>query len=352
MSNRDFSESAKLIAIAKSMRDYHREMRCAICHKIIPTVDQCVFDPIVPFERGGEPTEENCQVICADCSREKAKKGWDNFSHDAAPKPSVASPDEVTKEAFDQAVADYIARNHVIRVIDFMRINSPLPSFEYVTKYYGDFNTLKRVFENKDLPTTWNREKIKAALQKYAEEHGNFGIPDLTNNNKLPSLKFILQYYPEYKTLAEFKQAELGLGRVENLETYKNAYVTEEDIEKAVDEYFGGKERTVGSMKEFFETFPYSYSTIYKRFGSIAAFTEKCHITVGRKRKASYTKQEIDDAVQKWIQEGKGIPFHRDLGRGVLPSVSAIQNHYKNWKDPFVYFQRLEDEKNANDPST
>ncbi len=328
MHNCEFPESAKLVAIAKSKNACSPEVHCAICGKSIPSADQYHFVPIVPFAQGGEPTEDNCQVICESCSLERSERPPD---------------DELTKEEFDQAIADFIERNHTINHIDFVRIDSPLPSMTYVNKYYGDFKTMKRAFKSMDLPSTWDRDTIREALERYVAEHGNFSNLDLKLANRLPCLSAILRAFPEYKTLSELKS---GLGLVKDADAYANAYVSEADITRAVENYFGDNERTVGSMKEFFETFPYSSATIRKRFGSRAAFIEKYNITVGRTRKI-YSKQDVDDAVQKWVQEGKGIPRYVDLGKGVLPSGCAIMKFYEHWKDPFIQYQKMLDEGKA-----
>ena len=48
---------------------------------------------------------------------------------------------------------------------DFTREYNNLPSYHYVTKYYGDLNTLKQAFNIKE-KIIWNRETIKEALEK------------------------------------------------------------------------------------------------------------------------------------------------------------------------------------------
>lgn len=110
----------------------------------------------------------------------------------------------------------------------------------------------------------------------------------------------------------------------------KNDFISEAEIENAVKKFFGEKERVIISMKEFFETFPYSPATIYKRFGSLAAFCQKHNILVQQSKKAKYTKQEVDDAVAKWVKAGKEIPAAKELSKLGLPSMSVILKYYED----------------------
>ena len=110
-----------------------------------------------------------------------------------------------------------------------------------------------------------------------------------------------------------------------------------------MNQFFGEKERVVGSMKEFFKSFPYSPSTIHKRFGSFAVFCKKHNISVRQSKKAKYTKHEVDDAIAKWVKAGKEIPAAKELSRLGLPSMSVILKYYENWKEPFVLYRKLYD---------
>ena len=258
--------------------------------------------------------------------------------------------DGMTKEAFDQIILDFINRKGDIHKVDFGREYNHLPSIHFVKKYYGDLRTLKSAFGVEDLSANWDRETIRTTLETYAEEHGDILQKDLTKKNKLPSLPCILSYFPEYKNFTDIKKNMLGLAvrpnwdyqsvlkagkdyvvkhgkitesslRAENnlptskivynffgsLSAYqqavgsqisqKNDFISETEIENAVNQYFGDDERVVDSMKQFFESFPYSPSTIHKRFGSFPVFCQKFSISVKQSKKAKYTKQEVDDAV-------------------------------------------------------
>lgn len=69
----------------------------------------------------------------------------------------------------------------------------------------------------------------------------------------------------------------------------------------------------------------------------------KNNISVIQSKKARYTKQEVDDAVAKWVKSGKEIPVAKELSKLGLPSMSVILKYYENWKEPFVLYRKLYD---------
>lgn len=418
MANRDFSDSVKLSAITENLRKNNGEICCAICGTKISSINECHFDHIFPFAKGGKSTAENCQILCISCNLKKTDKILHDFlleekakqffagevgttpvqdlSAEISPENMDQPQDYMSKEAFDQAILSFITRKGDIHKVDFGREYNHLPSIHYVRKYYGDLRTLKKAFGVEDLSVNWSREAIKATLERYIEQNGDILQKDLTKKNKLPSLPCILGHYPEYKSFTDIKKNMLNLTvrsswdvqsviragkdyvekhgkitesslRAENnlptarvvynyfgsLATYqqavgsaisqKNDFISEEEIENAVNQFFGEKERVVVSMKEFFKSFPYSSSTIHKRFGSFATFCQKHNINVKHSKKAKYTKQEVDDAVAKWVKAGKEIPAAKELSRLGLPSMSVILKYYENWKEPFVLYRKLYD---------
>ena len=302
----------------------------------------------------------------------------------------------MTKALFDEQVRSFIDRKGDIHKVDFSRAYNNLPSIHYVRKYYGDLNTMKAAFGVTDLSSTWNRETIRAALENYVAEHGDILQKDMVKKNRLPSLPCVLTYYPEYENFTDVKRGLCGLdvpekwtvenalqagkdyvaangkltqsklGKYNHLPsanvvnnlfgslaayqqavgaevTAKNEWIAEEDIEKAVDARFEGKERVVETMNRFFASFPYSPSTIQKRYGTFAAFCEEYGIIVLNARKARYTKQEVDEAIAKWVKAGHGIPIAKDLTKNGLPSMSVILKYYEDWKAPFILYRRLYD---------
>lgn len=421
MAKRDFSDSAKLSAITENLRNNNGEIHCAICGVKLSSINECHFDHILPFAKGGKSTADNCQILCINCNLKKNDKELQDFLLEEKAKRFFAGEtdlipvhelngeslsegaerpqDGMTKEAFDQIILDFINRKGDIHKVDFGREYNHLPSIHFVKKYYGDLRTLKSAFGVEDLSANWDRETIRTTLETYAEEHGDILQKDLTKKNKLPSLPCILSYFPEYKNFTDIKKNMLGLAvrpnwdyqsvlkagkdyvvkhgkitesslRAENnlptskivynffgsLSAYqqavgsqisqKNDFISETEIENAVNQYFGDDERVVDSMKQFFESFPYSPSTIHKRFGSFPVFCQKFSISVKQSKKAKYTKQEVDDAVAEWIKSGKEIPASKELSKLGLPSMSVILKYYEDWKEPFVLYRKLFDKLN------
>ena len=421
MSNRDFSDSVKLSTITENLRKNNGEIRCAICGAKLSSINECHFDHIFPFAKGGKSTAENCQILCSNCNLKKTDKELNDFLLDekamqflmgeAEIMPVQENSDnyrteeinnqqgKITKEIFDQAVLRFIKQHGDIHKVDFTREYNHLPSIHYVQKYYGDLNTLKKSFGIEDLSSNWNRDTIKTALEQYIAQHGDIIQKDLTKKNKLPSLPCILSNFPEYACFTDIKKDLLHLsvrvtwdfesviqagkeyvaqhGKItesclksknnlptarviytffDSLAAYqqavgseistKNDYISETDIEQAVSQYFMEKERVVVSMSDFFKSFQYSPSTIHKRYGSFSSFCQKYNILVKNSKKAKYTKQEVDDAIAKWIKSGKDIPLAKDLSKLGLPSTSVILKYYESWKEPFILFQKLYDKLN------
>ena len=423
MGIRDFSDSVKLDVIIENLRNNNGEICCSICGKKLSSIEECHFDHIFPFSKGGRSTAANCQILCANCNLNKSNKELDDFLLEKKAKSFLAGeiekgtkqteksnttlvsesaqkhPNSMTKEEFDQVISNFVSRKGDIHKVDFSREYNHLPSIHYVRKYYGDLQALKKAFGIEDLSAGWNRETIKTALEKFVERNGAIFQKDLTRENNLPSLPCVLRYFPEYKNFTDIKKNMLDLTvrtnwdmqsviqagkdyvkrcgkitesslRAENnlptarivynyfdsLAAYqravgspvsrKNEFISEAKIEDAVKHLFGDKERVVVTMKQFFESFPYSPSTIHKRFGSFSLFCQKYDITVKRSKKARYSKQEVDEAIAKWVRTGKEIPTAKELSKLGLPSMSVILKYYEDWKEPFVLYQKLYDKLN------
>ena len=418
MANRDFSDSVKLSTLTENLRKNNGEIHCSSCGVKLSSINECHFDHIYPFAKGGKSTADNCQILCISCNLKKNDKELQDFlleekakrffmgedgpmlvqesNAESLHESSEQPQDIMTKEMFDQIISSFIARKGDIHKVDFGREYNHLPSIHYVKKYYGDLRTLKKSFGVEDLSANWDRDTIRAALETYVEQHGDILQKDLTKKNKLPSLPCILSYFPEYKSFTDIKKNMLGLavrsnwdyqsvlqagkdyvakhGKItesslraeNNLPTLKivynyfgsladyqqavgsqitkrNDFISEEEIENAVVQYFGDDERVVDSMKQFFESFPYSPSTIHKRFGSFPVFCQRYNITVKQSKKAKYSKQEVDEAVAEWIKSGKEIPRSKDLSKLGLPSMSVILKYYEDWKEPFILYRKLYD---------
>lgn len=233
MANRDFSDSVKLSAITENLRKNNGEICCAICGTKISSINECHFDHIFPFAKGGKSTAENCQILCISCNLKKTDKILHDFlleekakqffagevgttpvqdlSAEISPENMDQPQDYMSKEAFDQAILSFITRKGDIHKVDFGREYNHLPSIHYVRKYYGDLRTLKKAFGVEDLSVNWSREAIKATLERYIEQNGDILQKDLTKKNKLPSLPCILGHYPEYKSFTDIKKNMLNL---------------------------------------------------------------------------------------------------------------------------------------------
>ena len=321
-----------------------------------------------------------------------------SFREEAKPDPVTIPQDttdsKMTKEKFDYIVGKFIEEKGDIRQIDFSREYNHLPGISYMVKYYGTLNELKKAFGITDISLNWNRENIAAALRAFVSVHGKITQKDIRKENGLPSINCILNYYPEYKNFTEIKQGLCDLdargvwtkeeaiiegkrfisknnGKITqkdcnsanglppmsviyrlfgDMPTYqkavgafisKNIYVSEEEVEAAVETYFNGKGRVVESRERFFETFPYGIDVIRGRYKSFDVFAQQFNITVLKSKKAKYTKQEVDDIISDYVRSGKPIPKHHDLSKEGLPAASVIMRYYEHWREPFEIFQAL-----------
>lgn len=300
---------------------------------------------------------------------------------------------EMTKERFDSIVAMFIDNKGNITKTDFSREYNNLPSFYYVNKYYGDLNNLKKEFNIKEKPI-WNRDTIKEALKKYIEINGDIFEKDLKAKNDLPSYPCIIKYFPEYSGLNDLKSKLFDLkvriqwtkedailagktfiqkhkkltlkdlnsknnlpdakviyrnfGTLQNYQkvigsevSYRNELITMGNIDEAVETNLGNN-REFESTKDLFNIFPISQSVIYKNFGSIESFCEKYNIKILNKKKAKFSKQEIDDIILQYLKDGKQIPTSaKELVSHGLPSRDAIMRYYRDWHEPFVLYSKL-----------
>lgn len=305
----------------------------------------------------------------------------------------------MTKERFDRLIKSFIDKKGDIHKVDFGREYNNLPSIHYVKVYYGDLNTLKKSFGIVDLSMNWNRDNIKTALLNFVSTNGGIKQEDMKKAKGLPSVPCVLSNYPECKNFTDIKKIICGIEvhegwNVENaLEAGKsylkqnekitqkslvsengmpsmkvierlfgslgeyqkllgvevsqrNEFITKEEIRKPINEYFADKNRVIESQKEFFTIFPFSHSTIYKRYGSFENLCKEESIELRSYKKAKYTKREVDDAILNWIKDGNSIPKQKDLAKLGLPSSAVILRFYEDWKEPFVIYQKLHAEVN------
>lgn len=182
-----------------------------------------------------------------------------------------------------------------------------------------------------DVPDQWTRENAISAGKGFVGIHGKITEKDLRAANHLPTSRVIYRLFESLANYQEIIGAEIS---------QKNDYISKQEIDRAVDSYFDGKERIIESQKVFFETFSYSPSTIWKRYGTFAEFCREYGIHVVNSKKAKYTKREVDDAISNWIKAGNKIPRAKDLSRLGLPSQSVILKFYEDWKEPFYLYEK------------
>lgn len=322
------------------------------------------------------------------------EKNIENNSSNIDTNIQIDELNNMTKEKFDSIIRSFINKKGNISKVDFKREYNNLPSISYVSIYYGDFASLKKSFNLKE-QTNWNRENIKQALSDYISIYGDVFEKDLKVKNGLPSYPCIIKYYPEYKGLNELKADMFNLkvrnqwsaekaveagkefvkkyGKItlkdlttENglpvanviyryfgsMEEYqkligskiskKNELITIEKIDKTINKFFETRDREFETRKEFFDVFPISEGTVYRNFESFDSFCIKYNIKIKKRKKAKFTKQEIDDIILKYIKEGNSIPTTaKSLVKLGLPSRDAIMNFYRDWREPFVLYSKL-----------
>ena len=314
-----------------------------------------------------------------------------------APDVKVKEVKGMTKEIFDQLIKDFLDKSGDIHKVDFGREYNNLPSIHYVKVYYGDLNSLKKAFGIIDLSMNWDRDTIKTTLLKFISINGSLKQEDMKKSKGLPSVPCVLTHFPECKNFTDIKRiicgievreqwniesaieagksflehneritqksllSENGMPSLKVIErlfgslagyqatlgtdiSKRNEYISKDEIRKMIDDYFDGRERMIESQKVFFDIFPFSHSTIYKRYGTFENLCKEEKINLLNYKKAKYTKREVDDAISNWIKNGNPIPKHKDLVKVGLPSSAVILRFYKDWKEPFILYQKLHDE--------
>ena len=375
--DRDFSDSIKLEVIKDNLKHNDGSICCETCHTKLNSIDDCHFDHIVPWSKGGRSVRDNCQILCIDCNLSKSDKQLKEFAMEEKAKAFLRG--ESLEETMP--VAEYT-------------VNKDLPGITYMFKYYGTLNNMKTAFGIADISSNWNRENIKAALTAFVSKNGKITQKDIRKENGLPSINCILNYYPEYKDFSDIKRhlcdlyvpekwtkesvleagkkfasehngkltqedckAENGLPATSTIYRFfgdlvtfqkevgarisSNIFVPKEKIEQAVEEYFGEKERVVESRAVFLESFPYGVDAINSRYGSFNTFLKECNISVLKTKKFKYTKKEVDDAVASYVKSGKPIPSSHDLSKLGLPSAYVIMRYYDHWQEPFEMYKRI-----------
>lgn len=306
------------------------------------------------------------------------------------------SKDKYSKEEIESILSSFILKNGDISKLDFIKEKNNLPSFYWINLYWGGIKKMKAQFGLSSKVKDWNKESINQAIKKFIETKNDLLQSDLQTKNSLPSLPCILSHYPELHNFSEVKEyfglkrtltkwtyeVAINAGKIfisntnnkitqkdlrkgNNLPTMnvikrlfstlsqyqkvigadlskKNEFVAIEDIDKAVLEYFAGRERVICNQKELFHNFKYSQSTIIKRFESVNKFLQKYGITETNPKRPKFSKQDVDKSIIEYIKKGNtSLPGSKDLARLGLPSREVILRYYDSWQEPFFYFQKL-----------
>lgn len=286
--NREFSDSIKLEVIKNNLKANNGSICCEICKNKLNSIDECHFDHIYPFAKGGKSTFENCQILCSECNLRKNDKELQDFileekakqflagthlssaavenvseehNKEVVEEPQKPQSNRLTKEEFDLEIQRFIDKKGDIHKVDFTRAYNKLPSVWYVREYYGDLNSLKKAFGIEDISLNWTREKIKQALLDYVTVHGDVYEKDLKKKNGLPSIPCILRYYPEYSTLTQVKQELLGLNVVHS------KWTKEEALEAGIT--FVKKNKTLTEKDCKAKNGLPNMTVIYRHFGSM-----------------------------------------------------------------------------------
>lgn len=335
---RDFSDSIKLEVIKNNLKKNSGSICCEICGSRLNSIEECHFDHIYPYAKGGKSTLDNCQILCEECNLRKNDKVLQDFMLeekakqflsgvvftdekqieedpvvDAAVEASVSKHSKtsrMTKEHFDEIVKDFIDKNGDIHTIDFARAYNNLPSAHYVKEYYGNLNNLKKKFNIADISFNWNRETIKQALEAFVAVHGDISEKDFKKKNGLPSVPCIMNYYPEYTSVREIKKGILGLSSVHT------KWTKEECLEaghKFVERNGKITEKDCTSKNGL----P-NMASIYRHFGTISAYQLAINAPVS-KANEYITKEMIEEAV---------IDFFGDRDR-VIASRSSFFGSFK-----------------------
>lgn len=351
-SNRDFSDSIKLEVIKNNLKKNNGSICCETCKAKLNSIDECHFDHIYPFAKGGKSTFDNCQILCSDCNLRKNDKELQDFMIEEKAKQFLSgvqlndTPAEIgskttaeedsiennkqstklTKAEFDAEIKRFIDRKGDIHKIDFTRAYNKLPSVWYVREYYGDLNTLKKAFGIEDLSQNWTRENIKQALLDYVSIHGDVCQKDLKKKNKLPSYPCILKYYSEYKSFSVFKQEVLGITDVYKVWTKEEALAA-------------GKAFVInnGSLSEKDLKSKNGLPTakvIYSHFGTLSKYQELIGSKVNKVNEL-ITRQQIIDAVNQYFGNKERIINSRQDFLKTFPySASSIHRLF----GPFLQF--------------
>lgn len=302
-----------------------------------------------------------------------------------------------SKEAITLLIKEFVAQNGDISKVDLSRKKNNLPTITEIKKHWGGLKQMKTALGIRVGIQEWNQETIKARIEEWIHSHNDLVQIDLTSKNGLPSVPCVLRYYPKLRNFSEIKEffglvrtrqiwtkkkaidagqkfiethgkrlrqhhlgTDFGLPSARVIEKLfgglreyqgiigadvhdKNVAITEKEISEAVQGFFGTNKRVVKNKTDFFNKFEFSISAVSNKYpGGASEFFEKHGITELEPKKYSYTKDEIDRLIVKFLEEGGSVPKQtRDLSKLGLPSADSIHKYYDSWREPFIFFSKM-----------
>lgn len=347
---RFFSDSIKLEVIKNNLKKYDGDIRCEMCNIKLNSIEECHFDHIYPYAKGGKSSLSNCQILCSQCNLRKNDKELEDFVLEDKAKQFLAGQTipknqiednknnkesininpvykkfiDLSKEEFDEIIRSFIEKKGDIHKVDFSRAYNGLPSIWYVREYYGDLNTLKKAFGIEDLSLNWTRDKIIEVLRDYVSVHGDVTEKDLKKKNGLPSYPCIIKYFPEY-TFASLKQELLGI---------KNVYKvwTRDEIIKAGKDFVKENGRITEKDLKAKNGLPTS-KVIYNHFGNINNFQQEVGAPITSTLEY-VTRETIEKAVNEYFGDNERVVESRKVFFENFPyGISTIYKRYDSFEE-------------------
>lgn len=76
---RDFTDSIKFSVVRDNLEKNNGRICCEICGKELKSINECHFDHIEAYAKGGKSIKTNCQILCSDCNLKKNDKELADF---------------------------------------------------------------------------------------------------------------------------------------------------------------------------------------------------------------------------------------------------------------------------------
>ena len=80
MSDREFSASIQYEVVKANLEKNNGIIKCEMCGKQLHSINDCHFDHIVPYSKGGKSIKGNCWILCVNCNLSKSNKQLKEFA--------------------------------------------------------------------------------------------------------------------------------------------------------------------------------------------------------------------------------------------------------------------------------